>query len=82
MKNLKGMQKELYMFMVESVQNRYIATLIESQRHAHLHLKNGHRLTGKLVGQTTEAIFFRHGITQMIHKAQINTINPSELKFV
>ena len=62
------------MFMVSSLQNRYIDTLIQSKSETFLYLKNGSRLIGTFMDQTEEAVFIRSGITNRIEKKLISTI--------
>ncbi len=69
------MQKDLRIFMVNSLQNHYMDNLIDSKHEISLHLKNGNRMIGKLISHDKDVIFFRCGVTQMIRKTLINKIS-------
>jgi sRNA-binding regulator protein Hfq len=64
------------MYPIQTVEPEYVADLIKHQKYVALHLKNGNKFIGILVGMTEEAIFFKDVITQVFYKKAINTINP------
>lgn len=55
-------------------QDKFISSFIESQDMVSIYLKNGVKLTGKIIGRTENAIFLNCPVPQMIYKKQISTI--------
>jgi RNA chaperone Hfq len=57
-------------------QDKFLAELIANQTPVAIYLKNGVKLTGKIIGVTNDIIFLNNPAPQMIYKKQVNTILP------
>jgi RNA chaperone Hfq len=64
------------MHLSTEYQERFISELIANQTSVAVYLKNGIKLTGKIVGVTNDVIFLNQPVPQMIYKKQISTILP------
>ncbi len=71
--------RRLTMYISMDCQSRFLKQLIENQSYVSIYLKNGVRLTGKIIGLTDDIVFLNTPVPQLVYKKQINTILPSDL---
>lgn len=64
------------MHLSTEYQERFISDLIANQSPVSIYLKNGIKLTGKIIGVTKDVIFINQPVPQMIYKKQVSTILP------
>ena len=62
------------MKMNDSVEEKYLNDLINTQAHVYIFLKSGIKLTGKIIGASTKVVFLGEPVAQMIYKKYISTI--------
>ncbi len=56
------------------IEEQFLKPLIDNQVQVAIFLKNGIKLTGKIIAVTNENIFLGEPIVQMIYKKYISTI--------
>lgn len=64
------------MHLSTEYQERFISDLIANQSPVSVYLKNGIKLTGRIIGVTKDVIFLNQPVPQMIYKRQVSTILP------
>ncbi len=66
------------MYISKDCQEKFLAQLIKNQSTVSIYLKNGIKLTGKIIGATKDIIFLNDPVPQMIYKNRVSTIVPLE----
>lgn len=56
------------------IQNKYIQAIIKEKSSVYIFLKNGIKLSGKIMGETDEVIFLSSPALQMVYKSSISTV--------
>ncbi|MDX2165195.1 MAG: RNA chaperone Hfq [Gammaproteobacteria bacterium] len=64
------------MYMSRDCQSKFLFRLIEAQANVSVYLRNGTKMTGQLVGATTDMIFLNTPVPQTIYKRRISAILP------
>ena len=67
------------MYISKDCQEKFIAGLIENQSIVSVYLKNGVKLTGKIIAATDDVIFLNGPVPQMIYKQRVSTILPVQM---
>lgn len=60
--------------MLESLQDKHFSQLIQKKMFVLVYLKNGIKLSGRIVGHTSEVIFLQDSIVQVVYKSGISTV--------
>jgi RNA chaperone Hfq len=55
-------------------QKQFLSSLIADQSTVLVYLKNGVKLTGKIIGESSGAIFLSDPIPQMVYKSCVSTV--------
>lgn len=55
-------------------QEKFLSNLVTEQSIASIYLKNGIKLTGKIIASSKDAIFLNSPVPQMIYKNRVSTI--------
>lgn len=64
------------MYQATVYQERFLSDLIARQTPVAVYLKNGIKLTGKIIGVTNDIIFLNNPAPQLIYKRQVSTVVP------
>jgi RNA chaperone Hfq len=64
------------MYLSRDCQSKFLYRLIEDKASVSIYLRNGSKMTGQLVGVTTDMIFLNTPAPQMIYKRRVSAILP------
>ena len=64
------------MYMSKDCQGKYLSRLVENQSVVSVYLRNGVKLTGKIIAATDDMIFLNSPAPQVIYKSRVVSVMP------